>query len=230
MFVPFLITQILCRPYGEVFYRFNANITFGIFACLFTITPAITIADPVRILALGDSLTAGYGLSQANSFPSQLAKKLHGAGIQSEIINAGVSGDTTSGALQRLDWLIDGDYDLAIIELGANDALRAIDPALTRQNLEKIVKKFKARGTPVLLAGMKAPRNLGPDYTQRFDELFPAIAQDHGLHFYPFFLDGVATYPELNQQDGLHPNAKGVAIIASRMLPFAIDALEKDRK
>lgn len=230
MFAPFLIAGKACRPYGEAFHRFNANISLLILACLLAVTPAMAIADQVRILALGDSLTAGYGLSQADSFPSQLAKKLHGVGIQSEIINAGVSGDTTSSALQRLDWLIDGRYDLAIIELGANDALRAVDPAVTRQNLEKIVEKLKAKGMPILLAGMKAPRNLGPDFAKRFDELFPAIAHDHSLYFYPFFLDGVATDPALNQEDGLHPNEKGVAIIVKRMLPFAIDALEKDRK
>jgi len=194
------------------------------------VTPAGAVSDQVRILALGDSLTAGYGLAQSDSFPSQLARKLQTAGIQSKIINAGVSGDTTSSALQRLDWLMDGRYDLVIIELGANDALRALDPMLTRQNLEKIVEKLKSKDTPILLAGMKAPRNLGPNYAKRFDGLFLAIARHYNLHFYPFFLDGVAADPALNQLDGLHPNAKGVAIIAKRMLPFVIDALGKERK
>ena len=230
MFAPFPIVGKVLRPYGEVRPPFNAKITLPFLAYLLVITPTAAISDQIRILALGDSLTAGYGLRQPDSFPSLLTRQLQNADIKSEIINAGVSGDTTSGALQRIDWLMDRRFDLAIVELGANDALRGIDPALTRQNLEKIVQKLKATGTPILLTGMKAPRNLGPDYAKRFDDVFPAIAHHQGVDFYPFFLEGVAADPKLNQQDGLHPNAKGVAIIAERILPFVINALGKDLK
>ena len=190
----------------------------------------VEAADGIRILALGDSLTAGYGLAQADSFPAKLTKLLQAAGVQAEVVNAGVSGDTSSGALQRLDWLMDRPFDLAIVELGANDALRAVDPKLTEENLERIVAKLKDKGTRVLLAGMKAPRNMGPEFAQTFDRVFPTIAERHGLTFYPFFLDGVAANPELNQSDGMHPNAKGVAIIAERMLPFVLKALGKETK
>ncbi len=235
MFAPLPIAGKSFRPYGEARRRFNVSLALrraalGVFACLLFAVPATAAAEQVRILALGDSLTAGYGLSQSDSFPSQLSRRLREAGVASEIVNAGVSGDTTSGALQRLDWLMEEKYDLAIVELGANDALRAVDPDLTRQNLERIVEKLKTTGSAILLAGMKAPRNLGEDYAKRFDALFPAIARRHVVYFYPFFLDGVATDPALNQQDGLHPNAKGVAIITERMLPFVLDALGKDRK
>jgi len=230
MFAPFPITGKVPRPYGEGRQRFNAKITLSFLACLLLVTPATAISGQVRILALGDSLTAGYGLRQQDSFPSQLSRQLQNAGIKSEIINAGVSGDTTSGALQRIDWLMDRRIDLAIVELGANDALRAIDPALTRQNLEKIIEKLKTKGTSILLTGMRAPRNLGPEYAKRFDDVFPTIARHQGLDFYPFFLEGVAANPKFNQQDGLHPNAKGVAIIAERILPFVINALGKGPK
>ena len=235
MFAPLPIAEKAFRPYGEECRRFNAwlalsQATLGVFACLLFAVPTTAGPEQVRILALGDSLTAGYGLSQSDTFPSQLSRRLRDAGVASEIVNAGVSGDTTSGALQRLDWLMGERYDLAIVELGANDALRAVDPDLTRQNLEKIVEKLKATGSTILLAGMKAPRNLGDEYTKRFDALFPEIARWQAVYFYPFFLDGVATDPALNQADGLHPNAKGVAIITERMLPFVLDALEKDRK
>ena len=215
------------RPYGEDLPRFNVLLVLTLLCCILN-TAALAAPNQPRILALGDSLTAGYGLSQSDSFPAQLTRKLQGAKVAATIVNAGVSGDTTSGALQRLDWLMDGPYDLAIVELGANDALRAVDPALTRKNLDHIVTKLKALGIPVLLAGMKAPRNLGPDYARRFDQIFPDLAQKHDLHFYPFFLDGIAANPAFNLEDGMHPNAKGVAIIAERMLPFVLKALGKE--
>lgn len=235
MLVPFSVQvgriirsfRLTFRPYGEDWRRFNVPVAISLFYIAFGAS-ASSASEPSRILALGDSLTAGYGLSQSESFPSQLIEKLRAADISADIVNAGVSGDTTSGALQRLDWLMDGPYDLAIVELGANDALRAVDPSLTKQNLGLIVAKLKAQRIPVLLAGMKAPRNLGKEYGLRFDRLFPELAKKHDLHFYPFFLEGVAAVPELNQQDGLHPNAKGVAMIAERMLPFVIKALGKD--
>ena len=235
MFVPFQAeveerTQARHRTWradGEDRPRFNILPVLTLL-CSFFCTPAWAASDQPRILALGDSLTAGYGLSQSEAFPAQLTRKLQDAKVTVNIVNAGVSGDTTSGALQRIDWLMDGPYDLAIIELGANDALRAVDPALTKQSLDRIVTKLKALGIPILLAGMKAPRNLGPNYALRFDRIFPDLAQKHSVHFYPFFLDGIAAKPAFNQADGMHPNAKGVAIIAERMVPFIINALGKE--
>jgi len=237
MFVPIQTPKArLCRrigrvfrPYGQGFLGFNAFIA-GALIYLGLVTNAGAAPDQLRILALGDSLTAGYGLSQADSFPARLATALRDSGIAAEIVNAGVSGDTTSGALQRLDWLMDKPYDLAIVELGANDALRAVDPSVTEENLSLIVDKLKASGATVLLAGMKAPRNLGPDFARSFDGIFPSVTKRHGVAFYPFFLDGVAAHPDLNQQDGMHPNAKGVTIIVERILPFVIKALGKDDK
>jgi len=217
----------LLRPYGEHPLQINALLAVTLIV-LTTITSARAKSDVIQILALGDSLTAGYGLSQSEAFPTRLAAALREKGIATEIVNAGVSGDTTSGALQRLDWLLDRPFKLAIVELGANDALRAVSPELTRQNLETIVRKLKATGATVLLAGMKAPRNLGPDFAKEFDPIFPELAKSLDLQFYPFFLDGVAADPYLNQGDGMHPNAKGVAIIVERMLPFVMRALGKE--
>jgi acyl-CoA thioesterase-1 len=235
MFVPFRtrIEEIIqvrhraLRPYGKDLPRFNILLVLILLYSILN-TVALAASDQPRILALGDSLTAGYGLSQADSFPAQLTRKLQDTKVSATIVNAGVSGDTTSGALQRLDWLMDGPYDLAIVELGANDALRAVDPALTQKNLDQIVTKLKALGIPVLLAGMKAPRNLGPEYAHQFDQIFPDLAQKHSVHFYPFFLDGISAKPAFNQADGMHPNADGVAIIAERMVPFVIKALGKE--
>ena len=217
----------LSRPYGEHPLQINALLAVTLIA-LTTITSARANSGDIQILALGDSLTAGYGLSQSEAFPTRLAAALREKGIATKIVNAGVSGDTTSGALQRLDWLLDRPFKLAIVELGANDALRAVSPDLTRQNLETIIWKLKATGATVLLAGMKAPRNLGPHFAKEFDPIFPELAKSLDLHFYPFFLDGVAADPSLNQGDGMHPNAKGVAIIVERMLPFGMRALGKE--
>jgi len=215
------------RPYGEGLPLFNVLLVVILLYCSLN-TIALASSDQPRILALGDSLTAGYGLTQSDSFPAQLTRNLRDTNVFATIVNAGVSGETTSGALQRLDWLMDEPYDLAIIELGANDALRAVNPTLTRENLEQIVLKLKALGIPILLAGMKAPRNLGPDYAHEFDQIFSNLAQKHSVHFYPFFLDGIAAKPAFNQADGMHPNAKGVAIIAERIMPFVIKALGKE--
>jgi len=217
----------LLRPYGKHPLQINALLVLLLISLTIN-TSARANSDDIQILALGDSLTAGYGLSQSEAFPTRLAAALREKGIATEIVNAGVSGDTTSGALQRVDWLLDRPFKLAIVELGANDALRAVPPALTRQNLENIVRKLKATGATVLLAGMKAPRNLGPDFAREFDPIFPELAKSLDLHFYPFFLDGVAAEPSLNQGDGMHPNAEGVAIIVERILPFVIRALGRE--
>lgn len=184
---------------------------------------------PVKIVALGDSLTAGYGLPAGSAFPAKLQAALKAKGIAAMVVNAGVSGDTASGALERLDWSVPDGTDAAIVELGANDALRGLDPALTEKALTTILDRLDARHIPVLLAGMKAPRNLGSDYTARFDAIYPALASTHPVVFYPFFLDGVATQPHLNQGDGMHPNAAGVDVIVARILPKVEELIARAR-
>jgi len=174
---------------------------------------------PLKLVALGDSLSAGYNLPGSAAFPTVLEKALRDKGISVEIANAGVSGDTSQGGLERLDWSVPEGTDGVILELGANDALRGVDPALTEQSLDAIVTRLKARGIPVLLAGMYAPRSNGPDYVARFDAIFPRLAEKHGLILYPFFLDGIAGDRVLNQPDMLHPTAEGVRVIVQRILP-----------
>lgn len=174
---------------------------------------------PLKLVALGDSLTAGYNLPASAAFPTVLEKMLREKGISVEIANAGVSGDTSQGGLERLDWSVPDGTDGVILELGANDALRGVDPALTERALDAIVTGLKARGIPVLLAGMYAPRSNGPDYVARFDAIYPKLAEKHGLILYPFFLDGIAGDRVLNQPDMLHPTAEGVRVIAQRILP-----------
>lgn len=175
---------------------------------------------PLKILALGDSLTAGYGLNNpADAFPAQLEKALKAKGHNISVIQGGISGDTTTGGRSRLEWSLSAKPDAVILELGANDALRAIDPKLTNDNLAFMVKRISDAGIPVLLAGMMAPPNLGRDYSDRFNKIYPTIAKDTGVLLYPFFLDGVAAIPELNQGDRIHPTAKGVSIIVERILP-----------
>ncbi len=183
-------------------------------------------ADPVRILAFGDSLTAGYGLPEAEGFPAQLEAALAAAGVEAEVINGGVSGDTTAGGLARLDWALADDPDVVILELGANDGLRGLRPAETRANLDAILTRLGEEGIAVLLAGMLAPPNLGREFGEAFNAMFPALAEEHGVAFYPFFLDGVATDPALNQPDGIHPNAAGVAVIVERILPHLLAVIE----
>lgn len=173
-----------------------------------------------RLLLLGDSLTAGYGLPQAQAFPTRLQAALERAGFTGEIVNAGVSGDTSAGGLSRLDWAIaDRPPTHAIVALGANDGLRGLPPETMEANLDGIVTKLKARGVKVLIAGMMAPPNLGRDYAERFNAVFARLAAKHGVPLYPFFLDGVAANPALNQGDGIHPNGAGVDVIVERMLP-----------
>ena len=174
---------------------------------------------PLKLVAFGDSLTAGYNLPGSAAFPTVLEKMLRDKGISVEIANAGVSGDTSQGGRERLDWSVPDGTDGVILELGANDALRGVDPALTEKSLDAIVTGLKARGIPVLLAGMYAPRSNGPDYVARFDAIFPRLAEKHGLILYPFFLDGIAGDRVLNQPDMLHPTAEGVRVIAQRILP-----------
>jgi acyl-CoA thioesterase I len=183
-------------------------------------------AAPLRILVLGDSLTAGLGVAEADSFPAQLAAALAARGIEAKVINAGVSGDTTAGGLARLDWALGEDPQIVILELGANDGLRGLDPKATEANLDAMLAKLKAQKRAVLLAGMKAPRNLGAEYVSAFDAIYPALAERHDVPLYPFFLDGVATDPALNQEDGIHPNEAGVKVIVERILPYVVKVID----
>lgn len=176
-------------------------------------------AETLDILAFGDSLTAGYGLEPSQAFPVKLEAALRRRGDDVRVINAGVSGDTAAAALSRLDWAVTDEIDAVIVTLGGNDALRGLDPRQTSKALDAILSALDARKLPVLLAGMRAPRNLGKDYATGFDAIFPALAKRHGALFYPFFLEGVAADASLNQPDGLHPNPQGVDIIVNRILP-----------
>lgn len=180
---------------------------------------AAAASEPLKVVALGDSLTAGYGLSAAAAFPARLQKALVERGIDAEIVNAGVSGDTASGGRDRLDWSVSDGTQAVILELGANDALRGVAPEVTRAALDDILTRLKARNIPVLLAGMYAGRNFGADYTEAFDRIYPELAEAHGVPLYPFFLDGVAGEARLNQRDGIHPTAEGVDEIVRRILP-----------
>jgi acyl-CoA thioesterase-1 len=180
---------------------------------------AAKAAEPVKIVVFGDSLVAGYGLAASEAFPAVLQKMLTEKGHAVTITNAGVSGDTATGGLARLDWSVPDGTQGVILELGANDMLRGTDPAVAKDALEKIIARLKERGIAVLLAGMLAAPNLGPDYTARFNAIYPDLAREHGVMLYPFFLDGVAGNSTLNLPDGLHPTAEGVRRIATAMLP-----------
>lgn len=179
-------------------------------------------AAPIKILALGTSLTQGYGLPPGTEFTTVLQEKLKSAGVDASVINAGVSGDTSAGGLSRLDWALADTPKAAIIELGSNDALRGLAPAQTERNLAAILSKLKAAHVAVLLCGMRAPRNLGPEYAAQFDAIYPKLAKQYGALFYPFILDGVALNPKLNQADGIHPNPAGVQIVVKRILPLVL--------
>lgn len=201
-------------------------------ACILALLANPADAAPVGIVALGDSLTAGFGLDPGQSFPEQLEAALRKEGRDVTVTNAGVSGDTSTDGLARLEWSVPVEAEIVIVELGANDALRGFDPALTRKTLSEIVAKLKGRNQAVLLTGMLAPRNLGDDYAKAFDAIYPELATEYGVPLYPFFLQGVAGDAKLNQADGMHPTADGVARIVSGILPDVeklISAAEANR-
>lgn len=184
-------------------------------------------AEVTRLMAFGDSLVHGYGLDSEDTFPAQLEAALQQRGHAVEVINAGNSGDTTAGGLARLDWALADQPDAVVVVLGANDGLRGLEPEQTERNLDALLGRLEAAGLPTLLAGMLAPRNLGGEYAEEFDAVFPELAERHTVVFYPFFLDGVAAEPHLNLGDGIHPNAEGVAEIVERMLPSVEQLLER---
>jgi acyl-CoA thioesterase-1 len=198
--------------------------------CVLAPLSAFAADAPVKIVVLGDSLSAGYGLPAKAAFPQKLAQALKAKGIAAIVANAGVSGDTASGGLDRLDWSVPDGTQAVILELGANDALRGLDPKLTETGLDTILTKLEQRHIPVLLAGMQAPRNMGADYVRAFDAIFPTLASRHAVVFYPFFLDGVVTDAKLNQADGMHPNAAGVDIIVARIMPKVEELIAQTRE
>jgi acyl-CoA thioesterase-1 len=190
---------------------------------------AVRAEEPVTLALLGDSLTAGFGLAADDAFPAQLARALAAAGRAVRVLDAGVSGDTTAGGLARLDWVLADSPDVVLVALGSNDALRGLPPDEARANLDAILRRLGERGIGAVLAGMKAPRNLGPDYVAAFDAIYPSLAAEHGVPLYPFFLAEVALDPALNQADGLHPNAAGVGRIVAGILPVLLPVIDAAR-
>jgi acyl-CoA thioesterase-1 len=182
-------------------------------------TAAVSEAKPIKMVVLGDSLSAGLGLSASAAFPERLQKALKSKGIDVDMVNAGVSGDTSSGGRDRLDWSVPAGTEAVIVELGANDALRGLDPSVTRAALTDILTRLKARGIAVLLCGMVAPPNYGSDYAAHFNAIYPELAKSFAVPLYPFFLQGVATVAGLNQADGMHPTPEGVDLIVKNILP-----------
>jgi len=213
------------RPLG--LGRFYAVSIVAFFLALFA---APANAEPVKIVAFGDSLTAGFGLRAEEAFPAQLEAALKKRGFDVQIANAGVSGDTTAGGLARLDWSIPDGTAAVILALGANDMLRGMDPEATRKNLDAMIRRLKARKIEVLLGGMRAAPNLGADYAAKFDTIYASLAKEHDILIYPFFLDGVAGERELNLNDGIHPTGKGVSLVVTRILPTVESLIERVKK
>jgi acyl-CoA thioesterase-1 len=212
-------SHFAARSYGWR-YALVQILVAGVFSLIGETTAAPAYAQiPVKMVALGDSLTAGYGLPDKDGFVPQLQAALSAKGVAAEVQNAGVSGDTASDGLARLDWSVPDGTEAVILELGANDMLRGINPDVTRKALDAILSRLTQRHIAVLLCGMRAAPNLGPDYVQEFERIYPDLAAKYGVPLYPFFLDGVAADPKLTQHDGLHPNAAGVGIIVGRILP-----------
>jgi acyl-CoA thioesterase-1 len=201
------------------------------FASAIPLGPSLA-GEPVKVLALGDSLTAGYGLKQGEGFADQLQTAFRKMGRPVTVINGGVSGDTSAGGLSRIDWALADKPAVVILELGANDMLRGVDPENTRGNLAGIIEKAQGAGAKVLLAGMKAQRNLGADYVQKFDAIYPDLAQQYGTGFYPFFMDGIigadgTADAKLLQGDGLHPTEAGAKVIVDGIMPALLKLLDQ---
>lgn len=208
-----------CFPPREKLSIMSSPFAKTVFCLFLMLLPGAAHSAPLKIVALGDSLSAGYLLPPDASFPVVLQRALKEKGIDVEIVNAGVSGDASTGGLDRLDWSVAEGTQGVILELGANDALRGLDPDLTYKALGEIITRLKARGIKILLAGMRAPPNMGADYQARFDAIYARLAREHEVMLYPFFLDGVAGDAKLNLPDGIHPTAEGVRLVVSRMLP-----------
>lgn len=206
-----------CNAISRAFRR-CAVVVFPVLLLIFLAFSSAAEAE-IRLLGFGDSLMAGYGLPPGDGFPEQLQEALQATGIDASVTNAGVSGDTSAGGRSRLDWALASDPHAVILELGANDGLRGLEPAETKRNLDAILTMLDEKDIPVLLTGMLAPPNLGQEYGAEFETVFRDLANKHAVLFYPFFLDGVVGDPALNQKDGIHPTREGVAIIVERILP-----------
>lgn len=223
-----LSPKLVLYRYSRYTSDFNRapSLLVAITAIIFIFASATAHSEDKVILALGDSLTAGLGLARSLGFAAQLETKLVHSGVRAIVIDGGVSGDTSAGGLARLDWLLVERPDLVIVELGANDGLRGLKPLATLSNLRKIVRQVTTRGSRVLLAGMRAPPNMGVEYTREFNSIYETVAREHNTMLFPFFLEGVAAIPHLNQADGMHPNAEGVKIIVENILPMVIALLK----
>jgi acyl-CoA thioesterase-1 len=211
--------------YGGILAQINQTALFLASAVIAIAVAASAAAAPIKVMAFGDSLFAGYGVADSDNFTSQLERALKADGKDVRVINAAVSGDTTADGLARLDWSLADKPDLVLLELGANDALRGLDPDQAKANLDQILGKLTAAHVPVVICGMLAPRNLGPAYAAKFDPMYKELADKYHAHLYPFVLDGVALDPSLNQADGMHPNPKGVVVIVKKMLPVVEKSL-----
>ena len=194
---------------------------FAAFLMLICTTVTFASAKPLEVVAFGDSLMAGYQLDRQDAFPNRLAEALNANGLEINMTNAAVSGDTTSGGLARLDWSVPDGTDVVILELGANDALRGLPAETTRENLDKMIARLREREITVFLMGMLAPPNMGTAYEEAFNSIYPELADKYEVEYYPFFLDGVAGIPDLNLSDGIHPNPAGIAVMVEKILPVA---------
>ncbi|HEY3778451.1 MAG TPA: arylesterase [Rhizomicrobium sp.] len=210
------------------FGRFKQRAATGVLLALLC-APAFA-APPLKILMFGTSLTQGLGLPPGTELPAVLQQRLAAAGIAAKVINAGVSGDTSADGVSRIDWSLADHPDAAIVELGSNDALRGIDPRQTEKNIAAVLAKLKSAHVRVLLLGMKAPRNLGPEFDHAFDAIYPKLAREYGDFLYPFVLQGVALNPALNQADGIHPNPKGVQVIVAHLYPYVRRLIAETRE
>lgn len=212
---------------------FTASVIFMVSVASFAGSAAnspLKNKELVRIVALGDSLTAGYQLPGNHAFPAQLQKALQSRGYNVIVMNSGVSGATASDGLEGLEWSLPEKLDAVILELGANDALRGLSPAVTKDALQEIIQKLKARNVEILITGMLAPKSYGTEYVEAYNNIFPSLAEKHNLLLYPFFLEGVALRPEYNLSDGMHPNQKGVAKIVEHILPKVEELIERVNK
>jgi acyl-CoA thioesterase-1 len=220
------------RSYGSLWVLVQTFALAATLAAFFAAARPVLAAGepPVKIVALGDSLTAGFELPASAAFPAQLERVLKAKGVPVEIANAGVSGDTATGGLERLDWSVPEGTDAVILELGANDMIRGVDPQVTRRALDDLLRQLSERRIPVLLAGMRAFPNLGGDYVDRFEAIYPDLAAKYGALLYPFFLDGIAGEAKLNQRDGMHPTEAGVATVVTRILPQVEELIARVRE
>jgi acyl-CoA thioesterase-1 len=212
------------NPWGLATY---GAFRLGVYTLALAASLSAAAAKPIKLVALGDSLTAGYGVAPGLAFPDVLEKALRAKGYDVKVTNAGVSGETAGDGLARFDWSVPPDTGALIVELGANDMLRGLPVENAKKSLSEILEKAKAENIPTLLTGMKAAPNLGPEYRAAFDRIYPDLAAKYGVALYPFFLDGVAADPKLNQQDGLHPTPEGVKVIVERILPSVMALLDK---